>query len=178
MAARTAGGAVAVVGPTRNGWEGDAVAAAAQTVTNHLVEASLSADGTTVGFGPTSNLAVTAELHARLRFDEDYPLAAGEDREWCARVVAAGHALAWAPDAVVHHHPDLDLRGFWRQQSRYGRGAARFHGGGGRQPASFYADLLRKGVAQGPRTGALVLLSQLATVDGLARELVAVRARP
>ena len=130
-----------------------------------------------MGFAPTSNLACRAELHRALPFDEDYPLAAGEDRDWCARLAASGSELAYEPAAVVAHHPDLTLRRFWRQQLRYGRGAHRFRNGTTddgpprqRPPVGFYLDLLGKGFRQGPATGALVPLAQLATVAGTVAE--------
>ncbi|HEX7134201.1 MAG TPA: glycosyltransferase family 2 protein, partial [Iamia sp.] len=152
------------------------VAAASQVVTNHLTASTLDAAAGTATFGPTSNVAVRAAVHERVPFDEDYPLAAGEDRDWCARLGAAGVALAWEPEAWVDHHQDLTLRTFWRQQARYGRGAHRFHRGRGRQPARFYLDLVRSGFAEGPRAGALVLVAQLATASGLAAEALSSRA--
>lgn len=166
---RFAEGADAVVGPTRNGRPRSPVAAASQVVTNHLTASTLDPIARTVTFGPTSDVAVRAEVHRRVPFDEAYPLAAGEDRDWCARLAAADVVLAWEPDAWVAHHQDLTLRTFWRQQSRYGRGAHRFHGGRGRQPARFYVDLVRSGLAEGPRAGALVLVAQAATATGLLR---------
>lgn len=172
LAARCTGGAGAVAGPTRNGRPGDVLATASQTVTNHLCESSL--DDGHVGFAPTSNVACRAEVHAAVPFDESFPLAAGEDRDWCRRLAQADIALAWEPAAWVDHHQDLTLRGFWRQQSRYGRGAHRWQrdqpSGDRLQPPRFYVDLLRRGFAQGPRTGALVVLAQAATATGLARE--------
>lgn len=167
---RVGDGADAVIGPTRNGRPGSPVAAASQVVTNHLTASTLDPVAGTAAFGPTSNVAVRAAVHARVPFDEDYPLAAGEDRDWCARLAAAGVVLAWEPEATVDHHQDLTLRTFWRQQSRYGRGAHRFHGGRGRQPARFYAALLRAGWACGPRAGALVVVAQVATARGLLAE--------
>jgi len=174
LAARIGAGADAVAGPTRNGRRGDRCAAAAQTITNHLVEASHDPDRGTVGFAPTSNLACRAELHRTLPFDEDFPLAAGEDRDWCARLAASGRELAYEPAAVVAHHPDLSLRRFWRQQLRYGRGAHRFRNGDGpprqRPPVGFYLALLGKGFRQGPATGALVAMAQVATLAGTVAE--------
>lgn len=157
-------------GPTVAPAGASAVVRAAQVVTNHLVAASR--DGELVGFAPTSNLAVRAEVLAALPFDEHYPLAAGEDRDWCDRVAAAGHPIAWEVGAVVHHHPDLDLRRFWRQQLRYGRGAHRFRSAGHRPrpPARFYVDLLRAGAAEGPVAGALVVVAQAATLAGVLAE--------
>jgi len=167
--------AAAAAGPTHNGRTGDVVAAAAQVVTSHLMATSMDPSSGRLGFAPTSNLAVRTEVHRALPFDEDFPLAAGEDRDWCARLQARGDALVYAPGAVVDHHPDLDLRRFWRQQARYGRGAARFRSVSDRGLASpaFYTGLLRQGFALGPRTGGLVVLAQVATATGVARERLA-----
>lgn len=165
-------GAAAAAGPTHNGRADDVVAAAAQVVTNHLMDTSLDPCSGRLGFAPTSNVAVRTEVLRALPFDEDFPLAAGEDRDWCARLQARGDALVHAPDAVVDHHPDLDLRGFWRQQVRYGRGAARFRSvtDEGLAPLRFYAGLLRRGFGLGPRVGGLVALAQVAATTGVARE--------
>ncbi len=74
----------------------------------------------------------------------------------------------------MDHHQELSPRAFWRQQVRYGRGALRLHRTRARaerlQRSRFYLTLLRRGFAQGARTGALVALAQLATAVGMARE--------
>jgi cellulose synthase/poly-beta-1,6-N-acetylglucosamine synthase-like glycosyltransferase len=165
-------GAAAVGGPTVVGVAGDAVATAAQIVTNHLVDASFDPATGHLGFVPTSNLAVRTEVHRAIPFDEEYPLAAGEDRDWCDRLAGRGEVLVYEPAALVDHHPDLDLRRFWRQQVRYGRGSTHFRTGEGRgrQSLAFYTGLLRRGLADGPRVGALVALSQVATAIGTAQE--------
>jgi glycosyltransferase involved in cell wall biosynthesis len=177
---RMAAGAEAVAGPTRNGRPRSPAAEASQRITNVFTASTADAHGRTVGFAPTSNLAVRADLARRLPFDETFPLAAGEDRDWCERLAALGVPLAWEPAAAVDHHQDLGVRGFWRQQRRYGRGAARLHRGrpaGDRlRPARFYAGLLREGAAGGPAVAALVLLGQVAVAAGLAAEAVSARA--
>jgi glycosyltransferase involved in cell wall biosynthesis len=172
LAQRIAQGAAAAAGPTRNAHPRSAAAAASQAMTNHLVEASLDPRTARLGFAPTSNLACRAEVLRALPFDERYPLAAGEDRDWCARLLAAGHALVHAPEAVVDHHQELSPAAFWRQQLRYGRGAHRFHRGGGSRPVppSFYVRLLRRGFAEGPAAGALVCAAQVATAVGMTLE--------
>lgn len=176
---RIQAGAQVVAGPTINGRPADGFARASQTVTNHLVEAEHDASTGRVEFAPTSNLACRAEVHRSLSFDEAYPLAAGEDRDWCARLANRGIPLQLEPAARVFHHQDLSLRAFWRQQVRYGRGAHRYRRNrpqaGGLQPLRFYGDLLRKGFAQGVSTGLLVILAQVATAVGIAREAVARR---
>ncbi len=109
-------------------------------------------------------------------FDVRFPLPAGEDRDWCLRLAAAGRRLVFEPAARVWHHQDLSPGQFWRQQSRYGRGAFRFHRrhhGLGRPPARFYAGLLGAGFRHGPRVGLLVVVAQFATATGLTAEALA-----
>ena len=178
LAARLDAGADAAAGPTRNARPENPFAAAAQAVATHLAESTMDAAGRMV-FAPTSNLACRTSACAAVPFDESYPLAAGEDRDWCARLLAGGRTLVFAPDALVRHHQELSPRTFWRQQVRYGRGAYRFRAGRGTlarpEPASFYLGLLRRGFAEGVRVGALVGAAQVATAVGLAAEAVATR---
>lgn len=173
LAGRFAAGADAVAGPTRNAGRG-AAASAAQTITNHLAMASLDPATGRLGFAPTSNLACRIEVLRTLAFDERYPLAAGEDRDWCARLNRCGRALLFEPAAAVDHHQELSSRAFWHQQVRYGRGALRLHrtreGADRLQRPLFYVALLRRGFAQGARTGAFVALAQVATAAGMALE--------
>ena len=178
LAARIAGGADAAAGPTRNGRPHSVVAAAAQAVATHLAEATVDPAGR-MRFAPTSNLACRAEVCAAVPFDESYPLAAGEDRDWCARLVNSGRALAFTPEALVRHHQELSPVGFWRQQVRYGRGAYRFRAGHGTlrrpEPPSFYLGLLRRGFRDGVRAGVLVGVAQVATAVGMVQEAAATR---
>jgi len=164
-----AAGAAAVAGPTWNARPHDRFAAASQLITNHLAAASRS---TGSPFAPSSCLGVRADVAAEVPFDEAFPLAAGEDREWCDRLAAAGHRLAWAPEAWVEHHQDLPARAFWRQQVRYGRGAAHLREVGEHrvQRPRFYAGLLRAAAAEGPAVTALVVAAQAATAWGLVSE--------
>lgn len=174
-------GAQVVAGPTRNGRPDDACATASQTITNHLTHSTFDTCTGQVRFAPTSNIACRSDLHAIHRFDESFPLAAGEDRAWCATLEAAGVAAVFEPEAWVSHHQDLSLRRYWRQQFRYGRGAHRL----GRrtvdrrrlQPWTFYVALLRRGFAQGPIVGGLVVLAQVATAMGVMTDAVAERRR-
>jgi glycosyltransferase involved in cell wall biosynthesis len=166
-------------GTTLNAASG-AAPAAAQAITGHLQATSLSPDRARVGFAPTCNLGAPADVFERLPFDEAYPLAAGEDRDWCARATAAGDWIRWAPEAVVRHHHEMGPVAFLRQQARYGRGAARFRSASAPAPAehrmrpALYGGLVRAGLAEGPIAGALVAAGQLATGVGFALE----RARP
>ena len=146
-------------------------AAAAQLITRTLQEASL--DGDVLGFAPTCNLACHANLVRALPFDESFALAAGEDRDWCARLAAAGVPLRFVPEAVVEHRPDMGLAGLVRQQARYGRGAVSFRSAAdGRQLSgrAFYARLAREAASAGPAVAGLVVLAQVAVAAGAARQ--------
>jgi GT2 family glycosyltransferase len=168
-------GADAVAGSTVNARPENPFDTALQTIVNFLAERADQGAGRTA-YGPGSNLAATAELLRALPFDERYR-GAGEERDWCARVVELGYALASAPDAVVHHYQELDFRSFWRKNVHYGRGAYTF-----RRLAptprplerpSFYPALLGRGFRAGAVPGLLVTLAQVATVFGFGRELAA-----
>jgi GT2 family glycosyltransferase len=139
----------------------------------------------------TSNLAVPAPRFRELGgFSEDLPLRTGEDYDFCHRWQHAGGRAVYAPEAVVNHAHSLTLRSFWRQHFQYGRGLllfrlrkARRTGRGLRgERAAFYLNLLRFPLGQGAGArrwlhAGLVVLSQVATAMGVAREAVALGAR-
>lgn len=168
----------ATAGATINGLPYDARAEASQTIVEFL--STVDASGQ-LRFAPTSNLACKREVADAVPFDERYPAAAGEDRDWCARVRAAGYRLKAEPDAVVEHCPDLTLRRFWRQHVAYGRGACTFRRAHGERPLerpAFYAKLLKVGFRKGWATGLLVCLAQIATAAGYGLELAKLADRP
>ncbi|HUR86740.1 MAG TPA: glycosyltransferase [Solirubrobacteraceae bacterium] len=147
-------------------------AAAAQLLTHVLQVRSLGEDAA-LGFAPTCNLACAADLARALEFDESFPLAAGEDREWCDRLARAGELLTYVPDAVVVHRPQLGLSGLLRQGQRYGQGAVRFRqGGGGLAGGDYYRRLARECARAGAGVSALVVLAECAVAAGAAGELV------
>ena len=161
LVARLQAGADAVGGPTVNGDPRSRLGAASQLVANAPADER---------FAPASNLACRVETLRRHPFDESYG-AGGEDREWFARLLAAGCAVELEPGAVVLHFQELTPGEFWRKHVRYGRGAHRFrhaHRGGRLEPAAFYAGLLRDAFRRGPLVGGLVVLSQAATATGYA----------
>lgn len=150
-----------------------APAAAAQLLTDTLLRASRDDAAGGLRFAPTCNLACHAATFADLPFDESFVLAAGEDRDWCARLVAAGAVLRHVPDAVVVHRPQLGARGLVRQQLRYGRGAVGFRAVGGTLAgAGFYRELARACARAGPSATAFVALAQAAVAAGAALELL------
>jgi glycosyltransferase involved in cell wall biosynthesis len=165
------GGAEAVAGVTRNGRPDDPLASAAETILGYVQERARNG-GATTHFAATNNLGTTARVLAELPFDETYRY--GEDRDWCARVLAAGHPLHVEPRAVVVHHQNLDVAAFLRQQFGYGRGAYRFrrrHETFARfEPPRYYTGLLARGFEHGVLPGLLVGVAQAATAAGFVRE--------
>ena len=122
-------------------------------------------------FAPSNNLACRKAVLEDVPFDESYRRAAAEDRDWCIRLIAAGHSLRAQPSACVLHQPKLTLSSFLRRQVRYGQGAYRFRRNADRplEPLGFYAALVRRGFAHGFAVGVLVSLAQLATALGWTR---------
>lgn len=118
-------------------------------------------------------------------FDTAFPLAAGEDREFCDRWHAAGRPLRHVPEALVLHEHAMTLGDFWRQHLNYGRGAFHYHrarqtraeGGLAPEPLHFYTNLVRYPLTAPGGRGAysdafLMALTQVANVAGYAYERV------
>jgi GT2 family glycosyltransferase len=163
------GGADAAAGMTLSG--GGALRDAGE-VTAHAPAAAPAPPNSDISFAPSNNLACTRSAFEATPFDESFPTAAGEDRDWCARLTAAGYALRTAPAAVLVHRPDLTFYRFARQQFRYGEGAFRHRRRAaerqGLEGIDFYLSLLRTGFRHGVTVGALVAGAQLITAAGFA----------
>lgn len=166
-------GSDAAAGTTLNARPENPFDTALQTIVNFLAERAAQDLGRTT-YGPGSNLAATAALLRSVPFDERYR-GAGEERDWCARVVTLGYVLASAPDAVVYHHQELDFRSFWRKNVHYGRGACAYRRIATTsrpfERADFYPALVLRGFRAGLLPGLLVPLAQVATAVGYGREL-------
>jgi GT2 family glycosyltransferase len=178
LVARLEAGADAAAGRSVAADPADRLAAAAETIVGYLAERERNGDGTTT-FGQGNSLGCKAELVRAVPFDERFAVS-GEDREWCARVVASGHRLVAAPEAVVRHRPRLTPWSFWRRQVLYGAGSSRFRRSSGAPAAErpgFYARLLRRGFEQGAVVGALVVLAQVAVATGVVADRVSARRR-
>lgn len=135
-------------------------------------------------FFVTSNVAFPVDAFRALGgFDESFPLAAAEDRDFCERWRNANHTFVYEPAAIVHHAHRLTLRRFCRQHFTYGRGArylqlARATRGDRSlriEPVKFYWDMLRfpfgsRSVWQASKSVVLLSLSQVMYVAGYARE--------
>jgi glycosyltransferase involved in cell wall biosynthesis len=164
-----AGAAGSAAGRTVTAPDASAADRAWQAIADHLQQSASSPGSPSPGFAPTCNLACSRALLEQLPFDESFPLAAGEDRDWAARAAAIGAAPVSVPDGVVTHRPDLTPTSFLRQQYRYGKGASRYRSVAESRKLgtpSFYAGLLRRGFASGPTAGILVSLAQLAVTTG------------
>ena len=170
-----AGKAECAAGRTVVGEDASAADRAWQAIADHLQRWATDRGSPSPGFAPTCNLACSRQLLEDLPFDESFPTAAGEDRDWSTRAAARNSAPIFVPSALVTHHPDLTATTFLRQQYRYGQGATRYRAAaanGERRlgPPSFYTGLLRMGFAAGAGAGTLVFAAQLATAAGALAE--------
>ncbi len=169
-----------VGGATVNGRDGDPFVETSELIVREL-QASTRRRLAGRVFIPSNNLACRRAVMLAHPFDERYSAPGGEDRAWCARVAAAGLTLRLEPSALVTHCPTLDLRGFWRQHVRYGRGAYHFARStpdrDWLEPMAFYVGLLRAGSRTGFRCLLLVILSQVATGVGYTSAAAQARGR-
>jgi len=168
-----AGEAEATTGPVTIGAGATAADRAWEAIVGYL-QARATAPGTaSPGFAVTASLAARRALLERLPFDESFPAAAGEDRDWGERAAQAGAAPVFVPAAAVRHRSGMGAGAFLRQQYRYGQGAARYRQSGpNRRPGSpsFYSGLIRAAFRAGPAPGLLVTVAQAATAAGAIRE--------
>ena len=174
-----------VGGHTDNALTGDIYAGTAQDLVSFLYEHASAKGAEALDFFTSNNLGCSADTFARLGgFDDSFPLAAGEDRDFGLRAKAAGHPLVFVPGAVVQHHHGMTLGRFFRQQRNYGRGAfhlrKRLSEQGEQAPGfeglRFYGGMLsypfRHRSPQPLARAALLGLSQVAMVAGFAQEAV------
>jgi GT2 family glycosyltransferase len=166
-------------GRTLNALPQNIYSAASQLLVDYLYQYYNREKGTATFF-TSNNFAVPRSLFQKLGgFDTSFPLAAGEDREFCDRWLQQGLAMTYAPDMVIHHYHELSLKRFWRQHFNYGRGAYFFHrvkakrkGGNVKvESLRFYRQLLTYPMAhQAERhqvqLSGLLLLSQAANLAG------------
>jgi len=131
-------------------------------------------------FFASNNFAVPRANYQQLGgFDTSFPLAAGEDREFCDRWKYHHLPMRYAPKMEIYHAHKLSLKSFWRQHFNYGRGAFCFHtvranrveGSIKVEPLSFYFNLLmypfrRSRIWDGGVISGLLFLSQVANVAG------------
>lgn len=167
------GQAQASAGPTLVAVGATAADLAWEAILGYLQQQAAKPGTASPGFAATASLACSGELLDQLPFDESFPAAAGEDRDWAERAVGLGAGPLLVPQAIVLHVSGLSVRGFLRQQYRYGRGAAIYRGAqAGRRLGShsFYRGLLRAGFEKGLAPGALVCAAQGAMATGVVAE--------
>lgn len=153
-------------------------AAASQSLCDYLYEYFGAEQGSSPFF-TSNNMGCSRQRFLEIGgFDETFPLAAAEDREFGMRWRELGGELIYAPDAIMGHAHHLTLSRFWRQHANYGRGARHLHGvvdkRGTPRPklesARFYFGLMsfpvRKGRRRGVSQAALLFLSQVAMTRG------------
>jgi glycosyltransferase involved in cell wall biosynthesis len=167
-------------GTTVNGAVGNPGAVATQIVFDALHAHFNRAPGAP-RFFDSINLALPTETFRDIGgFDERFRTA--EAREFCLRWIEGGHRLRHAPAAVVNHMRTLSLGQFLRQHHGYGRGAWAFRrarGGLGSADSvgvvrGIFSGLHRSDPRAGrSRVGAYLVLSQLVTASGFAREAAA-----
>lgn len=135
-------------------------------------------------FFASNNIALPREIFKKIGgFNTNFPLAAGEDREFCDRTLQEGYSLNYIPEAKIDHAHYLTLRKFWRQHFNYGRGAYFFHQIRAErlqtnikvEPITFYYNLLtyplkHKSLREGVLIASLFWLSQVANVMGFLKQ--------
>jgi GT2 family glycosyltransferase len=138
-------------------------------------------------FFASNNFTMSTELFRQLKgFNTDFPLAAGEDREFCDRWLQSNYPMVYVPELCIYHAHDLTLGKFWRQHFNYGRGAFYFHKIRGQrtrdssatqerdrikvEPLSFYFQLLTYPLLKSAKRGLILAilmgLSQAANMLG------------
>lgn len=178
-----------VGGHTRNALRHNPFSEASQQLVAFLTD-YYAAPGRNAFFA-SNNIAVSAEDFAAFGgFDKAFPLAAGEDRDFCDRWSASGRPTVYVPAAVVEHTHRLTPASFIRQHVNYGRGAYRYHRVRGSasipEPLSFYGRLVSYPLQRRARRGrlggipqailsvALLSAAQVANVAGFAAEGVSI----
>ncbi len=115
-----------IAGRSRLGESSGIFARTSQCIVNYLHEV-FNAKADQPRFLTTNIFIIHREVFlASGGFDESFPLAGGEDREFGDRCVRQGHRMQYAPELEIEHDHAMDLKGFCRQQFHYGRGAYRF----------------------------------------------------
>jgi GT2 family glycosyltransferase len=168
------GQAQATAGPTTVGEGATPADRAWEAILGYLQQQATKPGTASPGFAATANLACTRALMEEIPFDESFPAAAGEDRDWAERATHRNAAPQFIPSALVIHRSGLTTRAFLRQQYRYGKGAAQYRSTAVDRPIgslSFYVGLLRQGFAAGFAPGLLLCAAQIATLMGAVTQI-------
>lgn len=176
---------VLIGGRVVNGLPDNLFSSASQSLCDYLYE-HFDVAGGNADFFTSNNIACAKAVFESIGgFDETFPLAAGEDRDFGMRWRQSGEDLRYANDAVIEHFHELTLAKFWRQHRNYGRGARHLHqvmdnrrdGRAKTESLSFYLGILahpiRSGEPKAIAMAGLMALSQLAMIAGYATQALA-----
>jgi len=150
-----------------------------QTVSDYLMD-YYNSQPDQARFCSGNNLAMPySTFNAVGGYDTNFPLGAGEDREFSDRLLYHNYRLVYAPEIVVYHFHELTLCTFVRQHFNYGQGSLQFYQTRARrnnkpimvESKSFYVNLLlypfpREWGCRRIPLKALLALSQLANGVG------------
>lgn len=175
---------VIIGGYTVNALTNNVYSTATHLLMDYLYQLS-NIDSLQPNFFASNNFALRADSFSSIGgFDTTFPLAAGEDREFCDRWLHHGYKMVYAPEVRVHHTHELNLQRFWQQHFNYGRGAFRFRQVRARrnlehvkvEHLSFYWNLIIYPLSktlnlQAFLVSGLLLISQVANVLGFFWEL-------
>ena len=116
-------------GSTRNGLDDDLYATTSQLI-NDIVYEHFNGKPGGATFFASNNMLLPRDDFLRIGgFDEAFPRAGGEDRDFCDRWLAAGLTLNWQPEAVIEHFHAQSLQRFVNLHFRYGQGAWSYQSG-------------------------------------------------
>lgn len=177
-----------VGGTTLNGLTGDLFASTSQLVVD-LVYEHFNADPDDAYFLASNNLLCSRERFVEIGgFDETFPRAGAEDRDFCDRWRSRRWPIIWRPESRVLHRHAQTFRQFLELHVRYGRGAWRYQAmrkrrGSGtlREDLGFHGTLPRRvrsrlakqgNLVSGGATVAALCAWQLANAAGFLLEAV------
>ena len=180
-----------VGGSTRNGLSHRLFSEASQWIVDMVYE-HFNRNHENAYFFASNNIAWGRESYQAIGgFDQSFPRAGAEDRDFCDRWRAAGMPLIWRPAASIEHFHPQTLASFLDLHYRYGRGAWTYHSkrrlrstGTMSDDLGFHATLPRsilRGLARYPGAWrklqfcSALLLWQRANVAGFATESLASR---
>lgn len=115
-----------VGGTTLNGLPDELFSATSQLIVDFVYE-HFNADPANAFFLASNNILCRRDRFLSIGgFDESFPRAGGEDREFCDRWRVTGLPIVWLPGARIEHRHHQTLRKYLDLHFRYGRGARRY----------------------------------------------------
>ena len=100
-------------------------AEASQTLLNYLYDAWKNCEWS---FFASNNMVISKIDFDKVGgFNENFPLAAAEDREFCLRAIRMKIQLVQVNEALVYHSHHLNFTSYCKQHTNYGKGAYYFN---------------------------------------------------